>query len=98
MHELVGSDHSMTHVVVDSCQGETRTSEHIGISPAVEVWTVANDNATYLVAALTCHVLLQPYTLGYRSRQSPCCCYYKGVEGTECGRDLRKTCCLCLAR
>jgi hypothetical protein len=53
MHELVGSDHSMTHVVVGSCQGETRTSEHIGIGPAEEGWTVANDNETYLVAALT---------------------------------------------
>jgi hypothetical protein len=27
MHEFFGSDHSMTHVVVGSCQGETRTSE-----------------------------------------------------------------------
>jgi hypothetical protein len=36
MHELVRSDHSMTHVVVGSCQGKTRTSEHIGISPAKE--------------------------------------------------------------
>jgi hypothetical protein len=27
MHELVGSDHSKTHVVDGSCQGETRTSE-----------------------------------------------------------------------
>jgi hypothetical protein len=57
MHELVGSDYSMTHVVVGSCQGETRTSEHIGISPAEEGWTVANDNETYIVAALTCNVL-----------------------------------------
>jgi hypothetical protein len=59
MHELVGSDHSMTHVVVGSCQGETRTSEHIGISPAEEGWTVAIDDETYLVAALTCNVLQQ---------------------------------------
>jgi hypothetical protein len=57
MHELVGSDHSMTHVVVGSCQGETRTSEHMGISPAEAGWTVANDNKTYLVAALTGNVL-----------------------------------------
>jgi hypothetical protein len=54
---LVGLDHSMTHVVVDSCQGEIRTSELIGISPAEEGWTVANDNEMYLVAALTCNVL-----------------------------------------
>jgi hypothetical protein len=57
MYELVGSDHSMTHVVVDSCQRETTTSEHIGISPAEEGWTVADNNETYLVAALTCNVL-----------------------------------------
>jgi hypothetical protein len=54
---LVGLDHSMTHVVVGSCQGEIRTSELIGISPAEEGWTVANDNEMYLVAALTCNVL-----------------------------------------
>jgi hypothetical protein len=66
MHELVGSDHSLTHVVVGSCQGETRTSgcvprratdAYVGISPAEEGWTVANDNETYLVAAPTCNVL-----------------------------------------
>jgi hypothetical protein len=57
MHELVGSDHSVTHVVVGSCQGETRMSEHVGISPAEEGWAVANDNETYLVAALICNVL-----------------------------------------
>jgi hypothetical protein len=56
---LVGLDHSMTHVVVGSCQGEIRTSELIGISPAEEGWTVANDNEMYLVAALTCNVLQQ---------------------------------------
>jgi hypothetical protein len=39
------------------CRDETRTSEHIGISPAEEGWTVANDNERYLVAALTCNVL-----------------------------------------
>jgi hypothetical protein len=39
----------------------TRTSEHIGISPAEEVWTVSNDNETYLVAALTCSVLQQAH-------------------------------------
>jgi hypothetical protein len=59
MLDLVGSDHSMTQVVVGSRQGETRTSEHVGISPAEEGWTVANDNETYLVAALTCNVLQQ---------------------------------------
>jgi hypothetical protein len=41
------------------CRDETRTSEHIGISPAEEGWTVANDNERYLVAALTCNVLQQ---------------------------------------
>jgi hypothetical protein len=35
----------------------TRTSEHIGISPAGEGWTVANGNMTCLVAALTCNVI-----------------------------------------
>jgi hypothetical protein len=57
MHALAGSDYSSTHVVVGSCQGETRTFEHTGICPAEEGWTVANDNETYLVAALTCNVL-----------------------------------------
>jgi hypothetical protein len=56
MHELVGLGHSVTRAVVDSYRGETRASEHIGISPAEEGWTVANDNET-LVAALTCNVL-----------------------------------------
>jgi hypothetical protein len=41
MHELVGLGHSVTRAVVDSCHGETRTSEHMGISPAEEGWTVA---------------------------------------------------------
>jgi hypothetical protein len=57
MHELVGLGHSMMHAVVGLCRDETRTSEHIGISPAEEGWTVANDNEIYLVAALTCNVL-----------------------------------------
>jgi hypothetical protein len=47
MHELVGSQ-------CDSCGGETRTSEHIGITPEEEGWTVGNDNEM-LVAALTCY-------------------------------------------
>jgi hypothetical protein len=59
MHELVGSDHRMTHVVVGSCQGETRTSGNIGISPAEEGWAVAYDDEMYLVAALTYNVLEQ---------------------------------------
>jgi hypothetical protein len=59
MHELVDLGHSMTRVVVGLCQDETRTSEHTGISPAKEGWTVANDNEMYLVAALTCNVLQQ---------------------------------------
>jgi hypothetical protein len=52
--------------MVGLCRGETRMSEHIGISPAEEGWTVAeegwtvaNDNEMYLVAALTCNVLQQ---------------------------------------
>jgi hypothetical protein len=57
MHELVDLGHSMTHAVVGLCRDETRTSEHIGISPAKEGWTVANDNEMHLVAALTCNVL-----------------------------------------
>jgi hypothetical protein len=57
MHELLDLGHSMTLVVVGLCQDETRTSEHTGISPAEEGWTVANDNEMYLVAALTCNVL-----------------------------------------
>jgi hypothetical protein len=63
MHELVGLGHSMTHAVVGLCRDETRTSEHIGISPAEEGWTVANDNEMYLVAALTCNVLQQSHVL-----------------------------------
>jgi hypothetical protein len=60
MHELVCLDHSVTHAVVESYHGETRTSEHKGISPAEEGWTVAKDNEM-LVAALTCHVLQHEY-------------------------------------
>jgi hypothetical protein len=56
MPELVDLGHSMTHAV-GLCRDETRTSEHIGISPAEEGRTVANDNERYLVAALTCNVL-----------------------------------------
>jgi hypothetical protein len=59
MHELVDLGHSMTRVVVGLCQDETTASEHIGISPAGEGWTVANDNEMYLVATLTCNVLKQ---------------------------------------
>jgi hypothetical protein len=57
MHEWVALSHSVTRAVVDSYH-ETRTSEHTGISPAEEGWTVANDNET-LVAALICGVLQQ---------------------------------------
>jgi hypothetical protein len=53
----VGLDHSATHAGIGSCKGETRTSEHIGISPAEEGWTVANDIETNLVTALTCNAL-----------------------------------------
>jgi hypothetical protein len=57
MHELVGLSPSMMHAVVGSCRDETRMSEHIGISPAEEGWTVANNKEIYLVAALTRYVL-----------------------------------------
>jgi hypothetical protein len=57
MHELVYLGHNMTQAVVGFCRDETRTSEHVGISPAEEGWTVANNNEVYLVAALTCNVL-----------------------------------------
>jgi hypothetical protein len=57
MHELVDLGHSVTHAVVGLCREETITSEHLGISPAEDGWTVANDNEMYLVAALTCNVL-----------------------------------------
>jgi hypothetical protein len=60
MHELVDLSHSMTRVVDGLCQDETRTSEDIGISPAEEGWTVANDYEMHLVAALACNVLQQP--------------------------------------
>jgi hypothetical protein len=50
MHELAGLGHSVTRVVVDSHHGETKTSEHVGISPAKEGWTVANDNETFVAA------------------------------------------------
>jgi hypothetical protein len=59
MHELVDWGHSMSHAVVGLCRDETRASEHIGISPAEDGWTVANDSEMYLVAALTCNVLQQ---------------------------------------
>jgi hypothetical protein len=73
MHKLVGLGHSMTHAVVGLCRDETRTSEHIGISPAEEGWTVANDNEMYLVAALTCNVLQQHpvWARGIRQPQLP---------------------------
>jgi hypothetical protein len=61
MHDRVGLDHSMTHEVVGSGQGETRMPEHIGLSPAEEGWTVANDNETCLVVALNCNVLQQTH-------------------------------------
>jgi hypothetical protein len=69
MHELVDLGHSMTHVVVGLCRDETRTSEHIGVSPAEEGWTVANDNEMYLVAALTCNVLQQTATSTFMLRR-----------------------------
>jgi hypothetical protein len=56
MHELVDLGHSMMHAVVGVCRDETRTSEHIGISPAQEGWTVVNElpfhgrNAYHIIA------------------------------------------------
>jgi hypothetical protein len=47
MHALVGLGHSMMHAVVGSCRDETRTSEHIGISPSEKGWTVANVEVHY---------------------------------------------------
>jgi hypothetical protein len=58
----------MTHEVVGSCQGETRMPEHVGISPAEEGWTVANDNETCLVVALNCYVLQHGGYLNRRDR------------------------------
>jgi hypothetical protein len=60
MHDFVGLGHSLTNAVVGSCRDKTRTSEHIGISPAEEGWTAANQNEMYFVAALTCNVFQQP--------------------------------------
>jgi hypothetical protein len=57
MHELVDVGHRITHAMVGVCRDETRTSEHIGISPAEEGWAVANDNEMCLVAVLTCNAL-----------------------------------------
>jgi hypothetical protein len=59
MHELIGLGHSVMRAMVESYDGETRTSEHVDISPAEEGCTVANDNET-LVTALTCNVLQHP--------------------------------------
>jgi hypothetical protein len=70
MHELVDLGHSMTHAAVGLCRDETRTSEHVGISPAEEGWTVANDNEMNLVAALTCNVLQQPAVTLWSSKMS----------------------------
>jgi hypothetical protein len=44
----------MTHVVFGLNSCETRVSDHIGISPAGEGWTVANGNMMCPVDALTC--------------------------------------------
>jgi hypothetical protein len=74
MHELVDLGHSMTHAVVGLCRDETRTSEHIGISPAEEGWTVANDNEMFLVAALTCNVLQQCLSVRCEKLVKVCVC------------------------
>jgi hypothetical protein len=78
MHELVDLGHSMTHAAVGLCRDETRTSEHIGISPAEEGWTVANDNEMYLVAELTCNVL-------QHTSQPLLCFKAAGCWNQECG-------------
>jgi hypothetical protein len=57
----------MTHAEVGLCRDETRTSEHVGISPAEEGWTVANHYEMYLVAALTCNVLHQKHASNIRA-------------------------------
>jgi hypothetical protein len=59
MDELVDLGQSMAHAVVGLCRDETRMSAHIGISPAEEGRTVANDNEMYLVAARASNVLQQ---------------------------------------
>jgi hypothetical protein len=69
MHELVDLGHSVTHAAVGLCRDETRTSEHIGISPE-EGWTVANDNERCLVAALTCNVLQHRQARHHRNTDS----------------------------
>jgi hypothetical protein len=55
----IGSRYAQPETAV-MCRDETRTSEHVGISPAEEGWIVTNDNEMYLVAALTCNVLQHP--------------------------------------
>jgi hypothetical protein len=83
MHELVDLGHSMTHAAVGLCRDETRTSEHIGISPAEEGWTVANDNERYLVAAKTCNVLQQPFEgirFGLHLEIARCTCTRKNLQ------------------
>jgi hypothetical protein len=67
MHELVDLGQSMTHAEVGLCRDETRTSEHVGISPAEEGWTVAIDYEMYLVAALICDVLHQKHASSIRA-------------------------------
>jgi hypothetical protein len=71
------------------CRDETRTSEHIGISPAEEGWTVANDNERYLVAALTCNVLqhIQP------SQVHPDLVGFPYLK--NCSVRSQGSCCLC---
>jgi hypothetical protein len=53
VHESVCLIHSMKHVLFGLHSCETRLSEHIGISPAGEGWTVGNGNVMCFVAALT---------------------------------------------
>jgi hypothetical protein len=47
MHTIIGLDISMKHAVVNSCKGETRTSEHIGISPAEELGSLRRLDGCY---------------------------------------------------
>jgi hypothetical protein len=49
---------SPMHVLFGLYKSATIQPEHIGISPAREGWTVANDNMTCLVAAKAHNVVL----------------------------------------
>jgi hypothetical protein len=86
MHELVGLGHNVTRAVVDWYHGETRTSEHIDISPGKDGWTVANDNKT-LFAAVICTVLQQKHGADRVDHRMPClhASAWLGVRVTTAG-------------